>query len=452
MVEQARATGPVLVVDAGRSLVKAERGVIDPAAVEQLRGKARVVVRALVASKVDAMAVGGPDWALGAAFVRSLLVEEGAPVLAANLVCDGARPFPGSKVVEVGGRRVGVIGLTVGEVEGCEVEDAGEALSRALSELGDVALRVVLLPTEAPATRAALERVTGVDLVVDAHATRQGAAEQIGGAWVVGSGPRGQHVGLTRLIWREGAQGWAAAGHSEQLTADADRVKRRIESLERRKSGAEAQALARAEELQAKARAELAELERTMGSWEQTAAGKHLIELSVVPLDDTVADAPGVLAEVQALLSAMASGEVGQAVVVAAERRADSEVFAGAAVCAGCHPAITASWEQTAHARAWQTLVDDQHAADHACFACHATGVGAEGGPSAPAEVGGLRDVQCEACHGPSLLHAKAPTEHRPVKSPSPSTCTGCHDGERDRGRFDLGTYLPKVAHTEGPG
>jgi hypothetical protein len=27
------------------------------------------------------------------------------------------------------------------------------------------------------------------------------------------------------------------------------------------------------------------------------------------------------------------------------------------------------------------------------------------------------------------------------------STCTICHDGERDDGRFDYATYLPKVTH-----
>lgn len=450
MVEQARAQGPVVVVDAGRSLVKADKGVVDPAALDQLREKARVVLRALVASQADAIAVGGPDWALGSAFVRELLAAEGAPVLAANLICAGERPFPATRVVERGGRRIGLIGLTVGEVEGCEVEPSDVALRRAVSELTDVDLRIALLPTEAAGTRKALEGVAGIEFAVDAHATRQGTAELVGATWVVGSGPRGQRVGLADLQWRSGAEGWAAAGHAEQLVAEADRVRRRIESLERRKEQGAEEVIRRSEELIGAARTELAALEAERASWAQTEAGRNLLELRLVELDDTIADAPVVLAEVERVTGAIEAGKVGEAVVVAAERRAPAgSPFAGSASCAPCHGAIDTSWAATPHANAWQTLVDDGHAADHACFSCHATGVGAEGGPASPATVGGLRDVQCEACHGPSMAHVAAPTEHKPARSPEVAVCTTCHDGERDMGQFDLSSYLPRVAHQE---
>src|SRR5690606_32526246 len=83
--------------------------------------------------------------------------------------------------------------------------------------------------------------------------------------------------------------------------------------------------------------------------------------------------------------------------------------YAGADACAGCHEAEHAQWRGTPHANAWATLERERRAMDADCYACHATGVGADGGPTRPAAVGGLRDVQCEACHGPSRAHAARP-------------------------------------------
>ncbi|MEO0606474.1 MAG: multiheme c-type cytochrome, partial [Myxococcota bacterium] len=85
---------------------------------------------------------------------------------------------------------------------------------------------------------------------------------------------------------------------------------------------------------------------------------------------------------------------------------------------------------------------------------CHVTGAHRRGGPSAPKGTGSYRDVQCEACHGPSRAHAERPDDAslRPVRSPDEATCRTCHDGEQDGGRFDLATYLPQVVHTQaGP-
>ena len=127
-------------------------------------------------------------------------------------------------------------------------------------------------------------------------------------------------------------------------------------------------------------------------------------------------------------------------------------VFAGADTCRGCHPAEFAQWSSTAHAKAWATLVTERRQLDHDCFGCHATGVDAPGGPTLPGEVAGLRDVQCEACHGPSREHMRSPaTVKPPVADPPQKACTGCHDGDQDGGRFDFGTYRPRVVHGGTP-
>ena len=93
------------------------------------------------------------------------------------------------------------------------------------------------------------------------------------------------------------------------------------------------------------------------------------------------------------------------------------------------------------------TLVVAKRAADEACWSCHATGANQPGGPALASAVGPFRDVQCEACHGPAAAHVADPAANHPIRSPTAETCTQCHDGERDQGRFELETYLRQVRH-----
>ena len=75
-------------------------------------------------------------------------------------------------------------------------------------------------------------------------------------------------------------------------------------------------------------------------------------------------------------------------------------------------------------------------------------------GPTSPADVAGLRDVQCESCHGPARAHVQAPTDPavRPLAQPGEAICQQCHDNERDHHAFAWATYRPKVVHdAEGP-
>lgn len=74
--------------------------------------------------------------------------------------------------------------------------------------------------------------------------------------------------------------------------------------------------------------------------------------------------------------------------------------YTGFRVCRMCHSTdgIFKSWQQTAHATAWDSLSDMQKKMD-GCRDCHATGLDEEG------EL--LANVQCEACHGPGSDYIK---------------------------------------------
>ena len=133
--------------------------------------------------------------------------------------------------------------------------------------------------------------------------------------------------------------------------------------------------------------------------------------------------------------------------VAAAGVDAAAGPYVGSATCQGCHPAEFAQWKATPHARAWDTLA--ARSMDPACFSCHSTGSFHPQGPQSAAEVGVLKNVGCESCHGPGRDHAgSTATDHRPgLAVVDQVTCVQCHDGVQDEGRFDYASYLPRVVH-----
>lgn len=449
MVSDHEAGGDVLVVDAGGSLDVPGREP-DGRDLAQRRLKAELIVDGLMLGGLDAMAVGSHDWVLGADWVRDLLARKQAPVLAANLWCDGERPWPASTVVERGGRRIGIVGVTVGEVQGCEVRDPHAALVEAVGSLGEVDLAVGLLPATSEREVAAVVG-TGVGLHVLFTATgRHSGADpdDLRGTWAYSAGNRGKHLGALRVEWDPRADWFRPVGQESQLQQRIERSERLVaQQRERLASATDAQRTA---------------IERTIATYEarlvadQAALARahsdepaHLLRNQEIPLATSMPEHEGTRKLVDRTLEAIRNLETPSALrgLRHPHRMNDNPLWAGSDTCAACHRAEHAQWASTAHANAWQTLVAVTREMDTSCYACHATGVGLEAGPTAPSEVGPFRDVQCEACHGPAKAHVQDPKGHVPARDPGVQACRTCHDGVQDGGRFDYDTYRPKIVH-----
>jgi len=115
----------------------------------------------------------------------------------------------------------------------------------------------------------------------------------------------------------------------------------------------------------------------------------------------------------------------------------------GTHACKDCHPAATAQWSATRHARAYDTLEKGARQFDLDCVGCHVTGWRQPGGACNVASVEGRKGVQCEACHGPGSLHAADPPGHI-LRDPKEETCRGCHTPEHST-RFEPGSYRPRI-------
>lgn len=122
--------------------------------------------------------------------------------------------------------------------------------------------------------------------------------------------------------------------------------------------------------------------------------------------------------------------------------------YAGIEECETCHEEAVEFWRTTVHAGAYQTLVDTNQHFDLACVGCHVTGYRKPGG-SEVVENQGLRDVQCEQCHGPGTFHVEEPeaakggAQHIQLEAPR-DVCDECHTPEHSD-TFDYEAYLRDV-------
>jgi hypothetical protein len=128
-----------------------------------------------------------------------------------------------------------------------------------------------------------------------------------------------------------------------------------------------------------------------------------------------------------------------------------TEKYVGAEMCGRCHVEEYATWAETSHANAYQTLVESQKETVDECLKCHVVGFGQHSGYEIKwiTDAGGerysggdsheLRNVQCESCHGMGTFHGTSMMQ----KIPDEDTCRTCHSGDFDKG-FDYAVALAK--------
>jgi hypothetical protein len=129
----------------------------------------------------------------------------------------------------------------------------------------------------------------------------------------------------------------------------------------------------------------------------------------------------------------------------------DDLEYVGSKVCKMCHEYEYEKWSQKAHAGAWKTLVDVGSQYDPECVICHVVGMEYETGFVSPEKSPeGLKNVGCEACHGPG-------SEHLASLGETPTGigglgCTDCHTPDKSHnyaGNED--EYFEKIIHWREP-
>jgi len=440
----------------------------------QQRRKAELQLAAFAKGGMDALVPGDGDLALDAAWLQGAAEAAGVPLVLANVQCQGARPFAPAAVVERGGVKsllVGLMGEKARLPKGCLASRTRPALEAVLASAGPVDLVVVLSHQDPQDDAALAEAVPGTDLFINAGSGATLAAPRAlpGGALQLAAGSRGKKLGIATVTLNPGASGFESEGASQELASRLDRSRTRLETARKQIDATDDPGKKQRSERRAVFFEE--EVTRLEAELEVVLAGRteprNTLSNVLKGLGETVPDDPEVAAMVES-----AKPEIGGAALAGAglvDDHAGHEhggaghdhggaahgdagpkgfAYAGSQACAGCHPAATAQWAETPHARAWASLEAEQRQLDLDCWGCHATGAEKPGGPQHPTQVTeALEGVGCESCHGPGAEHVKRPKDHEMIRSPGLDTCTSCHDGEQDGGRFDYETYRPKVVH-----
>ncbi len=341
--------------------------------------------------------VGATDLNYGLDFLRQMEKTHGFLWVNANLrgSADGALLFPPYTIVDAGGVKLGITSV-VGSAarfvtmsataDDFAVDSPRDALDRVLPELRKKCDVVVLLAQMSSTdTRELLVRLgdaAGIDICVEGEDVRQyRRMNKIGNTVLLAANNEGKYLG--------------------QLDVSVDK---------------------RAHALQ-------------------------FGEVTMIELDEKSEEVTAVRDRVAAFLDAAAK----QATTpVPADNHprplgAATEKFLGAAACSRCHTDDYKAYSATAHARAWQTLVDKGQDSNPECIACHVVGYShVNGFDPANSEDGrnGLFNVQCEACHGYGTSHARDGKWVAAAKA----SCTTCHNPENSP-HFDYASYWKRIAH-----
>ena len=440
--------------------------------VPQRQVKAELIIAANAGMKLDAVGVGDQDLRLGVEWLKTA-TQGKLPMMSANLVDAKGKPvFTAHAVKTMCNTKVGLFSvMTALDDEGkpllegnpfYRVEDPFETAKKEVAALKAEGAEVIIALTHLGLQddlRLARE-VPGIRLIFGAHSMSQLTEPQKvpeTGTWIFQAGYRTKHLGRVDIDL-QGPVATVMATLSD--VSNADRVRDRVKTYEER-----------IEELTARLGTEpdpdrkvmvqdqiafyAEQLEVEKKELPKPGGGSATLRNSLVELSRDVPDDAKVATLVEAALATIAAQPpVTQIAGNALGAGPASGPYIGATVCQACHAVQYADWGTTAHAKAYKTLVDENHHMDFDCVGCHTTGYKKEGGPKDPFTVGGLAGVQCETCHGPGREHALEPKKVDMNVAFDETGCKTCHSVEQTGDQFVLDHYLPKVDHKpdEKPG
>ena len=144
---------------------------------------------------------------------------------------------------------------------------------------------------------------------------------------------------------------------------------------------------------------------------------------------------------------------------VQAERMGD---YLGYTACIECHEEIVTGWQTTPHAHAFETLKEqgEEKQTIAGCVQCHVVAFEKDGGFIDMALTPELKDVQCEACHGPGRKHVESDGDPAEIVVKADEIlCRTCHTEGQDKNfdyavkkQFVHGGKLEAVAQTATEG
>jgi hypothetical protein len=407
----------------------------------QDRWKAEAISASLGDLGLSAWTPGYNDWAGGAPLLATLAKSAQGPLVAANL--EGASGAVRSVVRDVGGIKVGVVGVSAPSAagarpEGVDVKDAAPALTAAAAEARAQGAKMVIGMAALPRGEALrlAERVPDLSALLVGKPVDAGEANDappapvmIGNVLVVQTSNHLQTVGVIDFFVQGSDykfQDATGIANAEALIS----LKKRIRDYEGRLVEWENDPSLRSEDLTAR-RVDLQKMrdEQARLSNPPPPQSGSFFRYTLVEVREKL----GRDAKIQQRMTSFYKRVNEHNKTAFAGRRppevpSGKSAYAGLALCSGCHFEERRVWDRTRHAHAFASLSTQFKEYNLDCVSCHVTGYEKPGGSTVTVNEA-LRDVQCEECHGPGAAHVNAP-EAKGLIDPSPplTMCvSACH-------------------------
>jgi hypothetical protein len=412
------AAGPLFFLDPD---LKADRK-------EQDLAKAETLAASLKTLGLAAFAPGQNDLAPGRDVLLKLSQQAGAPALAAN-----ADAFERSVVRDIGGTKVGFIGVAALEGARPPADTVKEAAA-ALKQQGAKMIVVLAAVGRGEAKRIA-DVVPDLTAIVVGSASSSGEAnttasppERIGNVIIAETANHLQTVGVLDFFVKDGSYVFAD-GTGLEKGAKREELTRRIGELRGKIATWEKEGKVEKKDIDAR-KADLARLESERDALDKQAPPQtgSFFRYTSKEIRESLGNSPETHAQLLAYYKKV--NERNKELFKDRTPRApgkDEPRYIGVDACTSCHEEPRKVWDQTAHARAYETLVKQFKEFNLDCVSCHVTGYDRPGG-STVTHVQSLEAVQCEVCHGPGSAHAKSPEKVKPpIMKPGEALCESCH-------------------------
>ncbi len=429
--------------------------------------KAETIAAAMKSLHLLGFAPGRNDWAAGPEVLNRLTEISGAPLLASNLEAGAVTPVRW-RTEKVGRVALGIIGVaspdkassSLAGVVSTSTESAVKAAVEAVKKEGAQAIVVLAAVGRGEAKRIADANPELLAVVVGSNGGGGDAnvqappAERVGGVLIVETGNHLQTAAVLDLYPREGttAGGLMKFGDGtgverirkrEELSARTAELRTRLATWRTDPSIAEKDIDARM--------AELTKLEAERDALDKApppAVGSYY-RYAMREIREKLGDSEAIKTQMRVFYKKVNDANK----LEFADRKPKAPPkgepgYVGVEACSLCHEEPRKVWDKTAHAHAYATLSTQFKEFNLDCVSCHVVGYDRPGG-STVTHVDGLKDVQCESCHGPGSLHAAKPDSVKiPVARPGPEVCLSCHHPPHVH-TFDA---VAKMEAIRGPG
>ena len=396
---------PPILIDTGNLLFK-QPTVVSSQELLTARGLMEIYQR----MAYDAVAVGPNDLAAGMDFLTKGPGKD-FPWISANLVDNqGNALFPAVKIIQRGGMKIGIIGLT-GHLptasQEISITDWRKVLPGHLKQLSTGCQLVIALSSLSDADNIALtQQFPEIHILITADRQRGSIAPSIDrNTLVTQTMSQGKYLGMLNLNWISGGTWEKNSGHPPQTSPETPPP-----------------------QLQSTFTADL------------------------IPLDKGLPEDGEIKALVEGITQQISKHNQKSSTSGKPHNPAENKAFTdltGFARCQECHPVQTDFWNRTRHAQAYATLQSKQQNFNLDCLPCHITVNTADKTDAWSMEAllampSTLQSVGCETCHDKGLAHADSPDKIKPRRKVEEKTCLTCHTKERDPA-FNYRQKLQKV-------